>query len=280
MVSGTKLILIYSAGFDNIGIDDLSEGRKGIYVYTGSYAEIERASEGDTVIFFQTGQRRAYMFAFRDSYRIQQNNSLYVELPGEHLEFDCSIEEFKNFYFVDIDAIRSWVRSPLSSGRNILLLEPRHLLADFLNFPTLREAFLKKEIFMRTYDISESLPEKPLEIERVILLYDAESRMFGREYSAFAPEGRDVPITGLSMDDIIRENESMGGYLLKSYQLVKRLKRLSLHSYVRYYDLSRGSRVIKELCIAKTLSAKDSLEDHPSPASTVSMQPNTPAGGA
>jgi hypothetical protein len=48
-----------------------------------------------------------------------------------------------------------------------------------------------------------------------------------------------VPITGLSAEEIIRENESMGGYLLKSYQLVKRLKRLSLHSYVRYYDFTR-----------------------------------------
>jgi hypothetical protein len=188
MTSGAKLILIYSAGFDNIGIDDLSANRKGIYVYTGSYGEIERANEGDTLIFFQTGQQRAYMFAFRESYRISENNSLYVEFPAEHLAFDCSIDEFKNFYFVDIDAIRSWVRSPLSSGRNVLLLESKHLLADFLNFGALRDAFMKKEIFMRSYEVAETLPEPGLEIERVVLLYDANTKTFGQEHSAFAPE--------------------------------------------------------------------------------------------
>ncbi len=188
MSPSSKLVLIYSAGFDNIGIDDLSDGRKGIYVYSGSYHDLERVIEGDSIIFFQTNKRQAYLFDFHESYRVNENNSFYIEFPQDPRQFQISIEDFKNLYFIDIDGIRAWVRSPLSSGRNVLLLERRHILSQFLDTDAITECLQSNLSYARRYLISATPTIPHQDSHAVHLAYDPETGIFGKEYSVFAPE--------------------------------------------------------------------------------------------
>ena len=77
-----QIVLIYGGlGLDRILIPS-ADGRRGIYISSGSYPDASKIQPRDTVLFFDTQVRRMYVFEYDATLAYTDAGNHYIELPS------------------------------------------------------------------------------------------------------------------------------------------------------------------------------------------------------
>lgn len=213
---------IYSVGTKDFWLDDLKNWKKWIYIYKNSLETLNEIKKWDIIVFLRTGKEHLYLFEFTE--KISENGNDYIILPEEnYLHNNIAIAAFKNLYFLNFDSLKSWVRSPLWSGKNILKFESgEDILEKFVNLEQLNNVFKNIANYQRRYFIGKY---NKLEDEKNIYLSTFDRDNFWKEYSVFA-NNWDNKYISTDLGEIIKyKNQSWES---REY-----------YSYTSYYDFSR-----------------------------------------
>lgn len=254
----SKLIAIYSVWTDGYWIDNLDNNREWIFIYENSRPLLTSINVGDIILLNITWDSKWILFKIQDKEQIITNYngweedkiwSAYIVIDEDSKKiFDLSIVDFKNLYFLNIDYLKSWVRSPLATRNNILIFEKDYeIISDFISYDKLKEVLDPNQIgkYLRKYIFTKSDKNKNIKKllgdnnENIVTLIEDE--IFKKEYSCFHPDW-------FYDEDILVNFDKKFSELEKKFwkQNKKKIENIrkdkfefTLFTYSSYYDISR-----------------------------------------
>lgn len=242
-----KFIAVYSVWTNWRWIDKLSKLKEWLYIYSGSYSKLDLLQEWDIVFFIQTSLRKALLFTFI-GYEEYENNKYIIINEKDKVEIDMSIADFKNLYFLNIDSLKSWVRSPLWYNTNLLIFNPeKDILANFCKFDILKdnlvnnlEKYQRQYIFTKNTDEYISWKDKILKSNHYNkIICKIENKKFISEYSVFNPKGI-IPndkYFNISFNDLKKLYWKQN---LRNLDKISSNESFTFLSFPAYYDLTRA----------------------------------------
>lgn len=239
------LYAIYSVWTNWLWIYNLEDWKRWIYIYKNSIDDLKSMEVWDSIIFLQSSNEKAILFTFKEKNYTEWNDSWYVILnENDKIEFDISIWDFKNLSFINFDSLKSWVRSPLASQKNVLKLEKEiDIWKWFTEYDKLKGIFDKNDYknHIREYKIvknKEEINEKNYDKTIFCLV---ENNKFVQEFSyfeakGFVPEWWNFNINFEELEKIYSSQN------LTRLNWIKENNNFTLSTYSSYYDLTRVNK--------------------------------------
>lgn len=246
-ISNPKFISIYSVWTNWWWIDMLKNWKSWISIYPGSYNKLNELKNWDIVFFIQTALRKAILFTFTEY--TEENGIKYVIINEEDkIEIEITIAEFKNLYFLNIDSLKSWVRSPLWYNTNLLIFEQwKDILEEYCSYEKLKKDLIndldslqREYIFSISIDeyISDSWILRSKYINKVVC--QVNEVRFLKEYSVFnknwiIPNNKffNIPFSELKLI-YWKQN------LRNLDKIISNKLKFNFYSFPSYYDLTRS----------------------------------------
>ncbi len=257
---------IYSVWTNGFWFDDLWNWEMWIYIYKNSVDDLDSLKDWDIICFLRTWNDLIYLFEFnqndiRYSNRKDKSDGKYIVIKKSEIKkykfSNISAWNFKNLYFLKFDTLKSWVRSPLPTKRNILKFENwNDILEKFVSIEKLEGVFNDIRSYTRQYIIWDY---SKLEDEKNIYL-NYKDWVFWKEYSVFnKKEGIKTEISNRRIKEILVETDNKNSLKILNY--LKEENKYLVSSYSWYYDLTRLDGLIeKEEIIENIKNIEKSIE--------------------
>ena len=260
-----KFVAVYSVWTGWTWIDNLDGWKKWIYIYENSLEELENIQKWDIICLIITWKKEITLFEYikKETIKKDWNIRNYIILPGSSKVFkysDISIWDFKNLYFLNFDKLKSWVRSPLATKKNLLVFKNNNdILEEFKNIEKLKEVFSKIWLYIRKYIVW--VYNKNLEKDKTNIYLDYKNNIFLKEYSIFYEEWIKNTLTGKKIKQVLEEVNNKT--TLKILNWLLKNDKYVIDSYTWYYDLTRvlWEKDEEDILEEKNISEEENVSD-------------------